>query len=106
MTLSNHHRSAYFSPKCSLSHKRPIQTLKAGGSKLKQTITGMAAGPAAAAMGAMPPVTLKGVILLAVTILLELAGATCMKMSNNFTHLIPSVLLFVFYALSFGLFTV
>jgi small multidrug resistance pump len=35
-------------------------------------------------------------------ILLEVCGTTCMKMSQGFTRLTPSVLLFLFYALSFG----
>ena len=55
--------------------------------------------------GSRPPVTLTGVVLLALTIMLEVAGATCMKLSNNFTFLLPSVLLFVFYGSSFTLFT-
>jgi small multidrug resistance pump len=36
-------------------------------------------------------------------ILLEVAGTTCMRLSEGFTRLTPSVLIFVFYALSFGL---
>eukprot|EP00287_Rhodomonas_sp_CCMP768_P019707 CAMPEP_0202817774 /NCGR_PEP_ID=MMETSP1389-20130828/7895_1 /ASSEMBLY_ACC=CAM_ASM_000865 /TAXON_ID=302021 /ORGANISM="Rhodomonas sp., Strain CCMP768" /LENGTH=149 /DNA_ID=CAMNT_0049490047 /DNA_START=132 /DNA_END=581 /DNA_ORIENTATION=+ len=59
-----------------------------------------------AAAGAIPPITLKGIILLAVTITLGLCGATSMKLSNNFQNLIPSILLFVFYLASFSLFTV
>ena len=55
--------------------------------------------------GSRPPVTLTGVVLLAMTIMLEVAGATCMKLSNNFTFLLPSVLLFIFYGSSFTLFT-
>jgi small multidrug resistance pump len=34
-------------------------------------------------------------------ILLEVCGTTCMKLSQGFTKLTPSVLLFVFYGLSF-----
>ncbi len=34
-------------------------------------------------------------------ILLEVAGTTSMKLSEGFTKLVPSVLLFVFYAASF-----
>ena len=49
--------------------------------------------------------TLIGVVLLALTILLEVAGATCMKLSNNFANPLPSVLLFLFYSSSFTLFT-
>ena len=36
-------------------------------------------------------------------ILFEVAGTTCMRLSDGFTRLTPSVLIFVFYALSFGL---
>ena len=38
-------------------------------------------------------------------ILLEVAGTTCMKLSEGFTKLMPSILLFVFYTLSFGMLT-
>ena len=34
-------------------------------------------------------------------ILLEVGGTTCMKLSAGFTRLVPSVLLFVLYGLSF-----
>ena len=34
-------------------------------------------------------------------ILLEVAGTSCMKLSEGFTKLIPSILIFVFYSLSF-----
>jgi len=43
---------------------------------------------------------------LAGAILLEIAGTTSMKLSQGFTRTLPSVLLFVFYALSFALMTV
>ena len=39
--------------------------------------------------------------LLTLAIVLEVAGTTAMKLSEGFTHLVPSVLLFVFYAASF-----
>jgi small multidrug resistance pump len=38
---------------------------------------------------------------LALAILLEVAGTFCLKLSYGFTHLIPSVLIFVFYGISF-----
>ena len=38
---------------------------------------------------------------LASAILFEVAGTTSMKLSQGFTRLLPSVLLFVFYAISF-----
>lgn len=34
-------------------------------------------------------------------IILEIAGTTSMKLSEGFSRLLPSILLFVFYALSF-----
>ncbi len=40
---------------------------------------------------------------LAGAILLEVAGTTCMRLSESFTRLTPSVLIFVFYAASFAL---
>lgn len=44
--------------------------------------------------------------LLGVAIALEVAGTTCMRLSESFTRLTPSVLIFVFYAASFALNTV
>lgn len=38
---------------------------------------------------------------LTAAILLEVAGTTSMKLSHGFTRLLPSVLLFIFYALAF-----
>jgi small multidrug resistance pump len=43
--------------------------------------------------------------LLLMAIAFEVCGTTCMKLSQGFSKLIPSVLIFVFYALSFFLFT-
>ena len=43
--------------------------------------------------------------LLFLAIMLEVAGTTCMKLSEGFTRLTPSVLIFVFYGLSFTAFT-
>ena len=40
---------------------------------------------------------------LAGAIVLEVAGTTCMRLSEGFTRLTPSVLIFVFYAASFAL---
>ncbi|HWN99388.1 MAG TPA: multidrug efflux SMR transporter [Blastocatellia bacterium] len=42
---------------------------------------------------------------LALAILLEVCGTTCMKLSQGFTRIVPSVLLFVFYTLSMGMLT-
>lgn len=44
---------------------------------------------------------MKAWLYLAAAILLEVAGTTSMKLSQGFTRLTPSVLIFVFYALSF-----
>lgn len=40
---------------------------------------------------------------LGAAILLEVAGTTCMRLSDGFARLVPSVLIFVFYAASFAL---
>ena len=42
---------------------------------------------------------------LILAILLEVCGTTCMKLSEGFTKTIPSILLVVFYTLSFGMLT-
>jgi len=42
---------------------------------------------------------------LALAILLEVSGTTCMKLSEGFTRMVPSILLVVFYTLSFGMLT-
>lgn len=42
---------------------------------------------------------------LALAIVLEVSGTTCMKLSEGFTKLGPSILLVVFYTLSFGMLT-
>ena len=46
-----------------------------------------------------------GYILLTIAIVLEVMGTTSMKLSDGFSQVVPSVLLFVFYALSFIAFT-
>jgi small multidrug resistance pump len=43
---------------------------------------------------------------LAGAILLEIGGTTSMKLSQGFSRALPSVLIFVFYALSFALMTI
>ena len=40
---------------------------------------------------------------LSAAILFEVAGTTCMRLSESFSKLVPSVLIFVFYAFSFAL---
>jgi small multidrug resistance pump len=44
-------------------------------------------------------------VYLVLAILLEVSGTTCMKLSEGFTKTVPSILLFVFYSLSFGMLT-
>jgi small multidrug resistance pump len=41
-------------------------------------------------------------IFLACAILFEVAGTTCMKMSQGFKNLTPSIAMFGFYAVAFG----
>ena len=43
--------------------------------------------------------------LLLLAIAFEVCGTTCMKLSQGFSKLLPSILIFVFYALSFFFFT-
>jgi len=43
-------------------------------------------------------------LFLVLSIFLEAAGTTCMKLSEGFTRTIPSVLIWVFYGVSFTLF--
>ena len=40
---------------------------------------------------------------LSIAILFEVGGTTCMRLSEGFTRLTPSLLIFVFYAASFSL---
>jgi len=40
-------------------------------------------------------------LLLVIAIVMEVTGTTCMKLSSGFTKLVPSILMFVFYGLSF-----
>jgi len=44
---------------------------------------------------------MQGWLYLAAAIFLEVAGTTSMKLSNGFERLVPSVLIFLFYGLSF-----
>jgi small multidrug resistance pump len=45
-----------------------------------------------------------GWFLLTIAIVMEVCGTTCMKLSHGFKDLTPSVLVFVFYAISFTAF--
>jgi small multidrug resistance pump len=44
-------------------------------------------------------------LFLSLAIVLEACGTTCMKLSEGFSRLIPSILIFVFYGCSFAVFT-
>jgi len=44
-------------------------------------------------------------LFLTLAIVLEVCGTTCMKLSEGFSRLIPSILIFVFYGFSFAAFT-
>ncbi len=46
-----------------------------------------------------------GWIYMILAILLEVAGTTCMKFSEGYTKVWPSIFIFVFYALCFSVFT-
>lgn len=43
-------------------------------------------------------------LLLALAILAEICGSTCMKLSNGFSNLYPSILTFIFWGISFTIF--
>ena len=43
-------------------------------------------------------------LLLVVGIIMEVCGTTCMKLSDGFSNLVPSVLTFVFWGIAFTLF--
>ncbi|WP_406656776.1 multidrug efflux SMR transporter [Methanolobus sp. ZRKC2] len=43
---------------------------------------------------------------LALAIFFEICGTTCMKLSEGFSKIVPSVLIFVFYGISFVAFTI
>ncbi|NEP43054.1 MAG: multidrug efflux SMR transporter [Okeania sp. SIO2H7] len=45
-----------------------------------------------------------GWIYLILAIALETAGTICVKLSENFSHLLPSILVFVLYGISFVVF--
>ncbi len=49
---------------------------------------------------------MRGWVFLLFAILLEVAGTTCMKFSDGFSRIIPSIFIFVFYSGSFAFFTV
>ncbi|MHC5828190.1 MAG: DMT family transporter, partial [Nostoc sp.] len=44
-------------------------------------------------------------IYLIAAIVFEVSGTTCMKLSQGFTKIVPSVLIFVFYGLCFSFLT-
>ncbi|WP_445475564.1 DMT family transporter [Methanococcoides methylutens] len=44
-------------------------------------------------------------VFLFAAILFEVMGTTCMKLSEGFTKTLPSIMIFLFYGISFALFT-
>jgi small multidrug resistance pump len=54
----------------------------------------------------LPTEGLMSWLYLFLAILCEVSGTTCMKLSHGFSRLVPSILLFVFYACSFTLMTI
>lgn len=47
-----------------------------------------------------------GYMYLIAAIFFEICGTTCMKFSEGYTNLLPTVLIFVFYGISFGIFPI
>lgn len=47
-----------------------------------------------------------GYMYLAIAIFFEVCGSTCMKLSDGFSNLLPTALIFVFYGISFGIFSI
>jgi len=72
-------------------------------------VTTMTASAAASGAGSGAPVlytkTVFAWALLALTILLEVSGTTCMKLSNGFEHVVPSIFVFVSYLACFSCLT-
>jgi small multidrug resistance pump len=54
------------------------------------------------AIQAFTPTVSEAWTLLAIAIAFEVIGTTCMKLSEGFTRPVPSVAMFVFYALAFS----
>jgi small multidrug resistance pump len=54
-------------------------------------------------MAAFTPTFAQAWWLLALAIVFEIGGTVCMRLSEGFTRATPSLLLFVFYAISFAL---
>jgi small multidrug resistance pump len=54
------------------------------------------------ALQAFTPTLSEAWTLLAIAIVFEVAGTTCMKLSQGFTRPVPSVAMFVFYACAFA----
>lgn len=47
---------------------------------------------------------MQGYVYLMLSIIFEVIGSACLKMSEGFTNVVPSLLLIVFYGLSFSIF--
>jgi small multidrug resistance pump len=54
-------------------------------------------------MGSFTPTFAQAWWLLSLAIFFEICGTVCMRLAEGFTRATPSVLLFVFYAISFAL---
>lgn len=47
-----------------------------------------------------------GYLYLAAAIFFEICGTTCMKLSEGYANILPTVLIFVFYGISFSIFPI
>ncbi|MDK2891797.1 multidrug efflux SMR transporter [Methanohalophilus sp.] len=47
-----------------------------------------------------------GYLYLAAAIFFEICGSICMKLSEGYANILPTVLIFVFYGISFGIFPI
>lgn len=47
-----------------------------------------------------------GYLYLAAAIFFEICGLTCMKLSEGYANILPTVLIFVFYGISFSIFPI
>jgi small multidrug resistance pump len=76
-------------PRCNRPHEHGPASLLARALRRPHVIAPLSVGQAWAVLG--------------VAIILEVAGTTCMRLSEGFSRLTPSILIFVFYAASFAL---
>mmetsp|Transcript_29828 Transcript_29828/g.41242 ORF Transcript_29828/g.41242 Transcript_29828/m.41242 type:complete len:247 (-) Transcript_29828:236-976(-) len=89
-----------------LSMQTIVRTRSAGPfGRTSLAAAGVGAGASAAAVGPQGSDTLFAWALLALTILLEVSGTTCMKLSNGFERVVPSIFVFVSYMACFSCLT-